>query len=139
MRTYPHIIYQLQSRGKRIMQSVLSDDYISVQEAADDLKVAKSTVRRWIASGDLPAYRVGKRKIALKRADVAALITPARGYTGKGGNMAQAERQPIRTLTGQEKVRARCCRSRQATASRTACSPRRQAILPFLGTAQRRT
>ena len=89
------------------MQPMLADDYMTVQGAAADLKVAKSTVRRWIASGDLPAYRIGKRRIALKRSDVAALISPARGYSVKGGDIARAEPQPIGRLTDQEKERAR--------------------------------
>jgi excisionase family DNA binding protein len=89
------------------MRTLLADEYLNVQEAAAALKVNKSTIRRWIARGDLPAYRIGKRRIALKRSDVVALIGPARGYAEKGGDMAQIERQPIRTLTDQDKERAR--------------------------------
>jgi excisionase family DNA binding protein len=45
-------------------------DYVSVAEAATLLKVDRSTVRRWIDRGRLPAYRVGQRYIRLKRSDL---------------------------------------------------------------------
>ncbi|MCC7022682.1 MAG: helix-turn-helix domain-containing protein [Thermomicrobiales bacterium] len=45
-------------------------------EAAEMLRVASSTIRRWIREGDLPAYRIGKRRVALKRADLEAMIGP---------------------------------------------------------------
>ena len=89
------------------MQPVLSDDYVSVPEAAADLKVTSSTVRRWIASGDLPAYRVGKRRIVLKRSDIMTLIAPARRHTDIGGSVAKHERQPNLALSDQDKARAR--------------------------------
>ena len=47
-------------------------------EAAALLRVAPSTVRRWIREGDVPAHRIGRRRVALRRADLARLITPAR-------------------------------------------------------------
>jgi excisionase family DNA binding protein len=52
------------------------DEYLTVAEAAALLKVHRSTIRRWIAQGELPAYRVGQRRLALKRAEVARLIRP---------------------------------------------------------------
>jgi excisionase family DNA binding protein len=86
---------------------MLSDEYLSVQEAAADLKVAASTIRRWIAYGDLPAYRIGKRRIALKRSDVATLITSVGQPTEKGDGVAQLDRQAFRPLTSQDKEQAR--------------------------------
>lgn len=53
------------------------EDYVTVDEAATILRVAPSTIRRWIREGDLPAYRVGRRRVALRRADLSTLITPA--------------------------------------------------------------
>ena len=47
-------------------------------EAAALLGVAPSTIRRWTREGDLPAHRIGRRRVALRRADLASLITPAR-------------------------------------------------------------
>jgi len=86
---------------------LLGEDYLSIQEAAAQLKVSISTIRRWITAGDLPAYRVGKRRMALKRADVATLITPARQHHEKGGSMAKSEQLPVRALTTQEQQQAR--------------------------------
>ncbi|MGH2344539.1 MAG: helix-turn-helix domain-containing protein [Chloroflexota bacterium] len=60
------------------MASLLDEESLSVAEAAARLKVNKSTVWRWIDSGRLPAYRIGERRVRLKKADVEGLITPAR-------------------------------------------------------------
>ena len=49
----------------------LDEDYITVAEAATLLRVAPSTVRRWIRQGDVPAYRIGQRRVALRHAGVA--------------------------------------------------------------------
>ncbi len=60
------------------MSTMLDEDLLTVVEAASLLKVHTSTIRRWIAQGNLPAYRVGQRRVALKREDVANLIGLAR-------------------------------------------------------------
>lgn len=52
--------------------------YVGIDEAATYLDVEHKTVRRLIASGDLPAYRLGKRLIKLKVADLDALLVPMR-------------------------------------------------------------
>ena len=48
---------------------------LSIADAADALNINPKTVRRAIAEGRLPAYRVGKL-IRLRRADLAAMATP---------------------------------------------------------------
>jgi excisionase family DNA binding protein len=58
----------------------VDEEYVTVAEAAVLLRVAPSTVRRWIREGDVPAYRIGRRRVALKRDDLSNLITP----TGPG-------------------------------------------------------
>ena len=58
------------------MDLSLSDEHLTVAEAAELLKVNRSTIRRWIAEGRLPAVRIGARRLAMRRADVAKLISP---------------------------------------------------------------
>jgi excisionase family DNA binding protein len=58
--------------------ATVDEEYLTVDEAAALLRVAASTIRRWIRQGDLPAYRIGHRRVALKRDDLNGLITPAR-------------------------------------------------------------
>ena len=65
------------------MRTVLNEDYVTVPEAAKLLQVHISTIRRWIDSGDLPAHRVGQRRIIVKRGDLANLIiVDPRNWTG---------------------------------------------------------
>ena len=54
----------------------VDDEFVTVAEAAMLLRVAASTVRRWIRAGDVPAHRIGRRRVARRRADLATLITP---------------------------------------------------------------
>ena len=54
------------------------EEFFTVAEAATLLRVAPSTVRRWIREGDVLAHHIGRRRVALRRADLARLITPAR-------------------------------------------------------------
>lgn len=67
--------------------TIAEDEYCTVAEAARLLKVNPSTIWRWIADRKLPAFRVGARRIRLKRQDVAALIQPR----GKEVGMDRAE------------------------------------------------
>jgi excisionase family DNA binding protein len=53
-------------------------DYYTVAQAARALDVSPSTVWRWIEAKKLPAYRVGARKIRIKKEDLSSIITPAR-------------------------------------------------------------
>ena len=46
--------------------------YLSLEEAAEAMSVSVKTIRRWIASGTLPAYRCGKRAIRIKLDDLEA-------------------------------------------------------------------
>jgi excisionase family DNA binding protein len=83
----------------------LDEDYVTVEEAATLLRVAPSTIRRWIREGDLPAYRFGRRRVALKRADLATLITPARPTTTRVNTPVGDEVRATRRLTPEEKQR----------------------------------
>lgn len=50
-------------------------DY-SIPQAAAPKGVSTKTVRRWVASGVLPAYRLGPRLIRIRAADLDALGAP---------------------------------------------------------------
>jgi len=55
------------------------DEYWTIQEAADALKVHERTIRRWIAAGRLAALRIA-RTVRIPRRAVEDL---EREYTGK--------------------------------------------------------
>jgi excisionase family DNA binding protein len=84
----------------------VDEEFLTVAEAATLLRVAPSTIRRWIREGDVPAHRIGRRRVALRRADLARLITPARPTAETKGNSAVDEPIVGRRLTPEEKARA---------------------------------
>src|SRR5216683_7683687 len=53
-----------------------SESYLSVLQAAKQLSVHPSTIRRWIYQGRLPAYRIGDRRIGVRPRDLARLVGP---------------------------------------------------------------
>lgn len=52
----------------------VSSNYISLDQAAERLGVNPRTIRGYIAAGDLPAYRLGKRLIRVRPEDIDALL-----------------------------------------------------------------
>ncbi|MCD6032015.1 MAG: hypothetical protein K0S78_4197 [Thermomicrobiales bacterium] len=100
--------------------SAVEEEYLTVAEAATLLRVAPSTVRRWIRDGDVPAYRIGRRRVALKRDDLSTLITPARPGAETSGNLGDDQDWEPRRLTPDEQQRALEALDRaQALAKRT--------------------
>lgn len=57
-------------------------------DAADYLGVTERTLRRYVASGQLPAYRLGPRLLRFKQSDLDALLQPV--PTAGGGARATA-------------------------------------------------
>jgi excisionase family DNA binding protein len=84
----------------------VDEEYVTVAEAATLLRVAPSTVRRWIRDGDVPAYRIGRRRVALKRDDLSNLITPARPGMETSSEVVGDERWEPRRLTPEEQQQA---------------------------------
>ena len=82
------------------------EEYVTVAEAATLLRVATSTIRRWIREGDLPAHRIGRRSVALRRADLAGLITPADRLAETKGNAAVDDPVVGRRLTPEDQQQA---------------------------------
>lgn len=52
------------------------DNYGNLRVVAEYLGLTERSVRRYIAEGELPAYRLGPREIRIKWADVDRLLTP---------------------------------------------------------------
>lgn len=50
-----------------------SEQYYSIEEVAEMLKVAYITVYRWVQSGKLPAYKAGKQH-RIKKSDIDTFI-----------------------------------------------------------------
>jgi excisionase family DNA binding protein len=84
------------------MATLLGEKYLSVDEAAAALRVNRSTIRRWMSQGLLPAYRVGQRRVVLKQSDVARLITPTHPTQVTGGATSQAETGISPKLTSEQ-------------------------------------
>ncbi len=55
---------------------IVPDDLVPVVVAAKHVTVCDRTIRRWIVSGELRAYRVGGRLIRVSLADLDKLIRP---------------------------------------------------------------
>ena len=53
------------------------DEFLTVAEVAELLKLNQQTVRNWIDQGDLPAIHVGRR-VRIARSDFDALIEAGR-------------------------------------------------------------
>ena len=78
------------------MSMLLDEESLTVAEAARVLKVSPSTIWRWINQGQLPAHRIGQRRVRLKKAELARLITRAREKQEERGAMDESERTLLR-------------------------------------------
>ncbi len=87
------------------MSQLLDEQLLSVNEAAALLRVHASTIRRWIDRGDLPAYRIGQRRVAVKRSDLDRLIAPVHLAQGQRIVELRPGERPPERLTPEEKER----------------------------------
>jgi excisionase family DNA binding protein len=62
------------------------EEYLTVAEVAETLKLNQQTVRNWIDQGSLPALRVGRR-VRIKRSDFERILEESYsgGAAGRGG------------------------------------------------------
>jgi excisionase family DNA binding protein len=58
------------------MKSVSKMAMLSLDEAAQELRMSKRALRRLISSGELPAYRVGRGLVRIKSADLDGVLKP---------------------------------------------------------------
>jgi excisionase family DNA binding protein len=84
------------------VSTAINAEYATIEEAASTLAVHKATIRRWIAAGLLPSYRVGRRRLLVKRADLANMITPARPATDQISRMGMTDQVVIPKLTPEQ-------------------------------------
>ncbi|MBI2849403.1 MAG: helix-turn-helix domain-containing protein [Chloroflexi bacterium] len=70
--------YLQSSIGAAALFKTRESQFCSVSEAARALDVSPSTIWRWIEAEKLPAYRVGPKKIRIKKEDLETIIRPAR-------------------------------------------------------------
>ncbi len=67
----------------------IDEEFLTVAEVAEMLKLNQQTVRNWIDQGSLPALHVG-RSVRIQRSDFDAFIE--RGYTGRSESAGKPER-----------------------------------------------
>jgi excisionase family DNA binding protein len=67
------------------MDDDTQDEWLTVRDITQELKVHEESVRRWIRSGDLPAILLGSNKggYRIRRADLDRLIEEKFGALGK--------------------------------------------------------
>ena len=62
------------SCGLGMAERVQGDEWLSINEIAAELKLARETVRLWLARGDLPAIRAG-HSWRVRRSDLERMLT----------------------------------------------------------------
>ena len=65
------------------MQASSDDEFLTVNEVADLLKLNPQTVRNMVDRGELPAVRVGLRRVRIYRRDLEAFLEEGRRVTRK--------------------------------------------------------
>ena len=79
------------------MSTTTDHELLTITEAADLLRVDRSTIRRWIASGKLHALRPGERTVRLRRSELTGKeedIKPE-GINGTNNTMARVRSEPL--------------------------------------------
>src|SRR5205823_2313951 len=54
-----------------------NETYLTVAEVAELLKLNQQTIRNWIDRGELPAIRVGSRRVRIRQSDLDEALTAA--------------------------------------------------------------
>lgn len=52
------------------------DQMLSYRQAGELLGVSSDSVRRWVTQGRLPAYRLSRQVVRIKRKDLDAVLVP---------------------------------------------------------------
>ncbi len=86
-------------------QPTLVGPYLTVGQAAEELAVHPSTIRRWIDAGRLPAFRLGEKRIGVRRFDLARLVAPRPPRIGQGARRSEVDRAVVSPPTEAERRR----------------------------------
>lgn len=73
------------------MADATQEDFLTVPETAELLKVSAVTVSRWLKDGRLPAYKVGPRAVRIRRVDLDQLLVPAAAEGAKTAGTSTAD------------------------------------------------
>lgn len=68
----------------------VEDEFLTVAEIAELLKLNQQTLRNWIEQGQLPAVRIGRR-VRIRRSDFEHLVQ--QGYSGRSGGANAAQQR----------------------------------------------
>ena len=71
-----------------MLMGLLDDEFLTVAEIAELLKLNQQTVRNWIDAGKLPAIRVGERRVRIRRSDLVRFLE--RGHTAPAPEPARS-------------------------------------------------
>ena len=80
------------------MNATWDDEYLTVNEIAEHLKLNPQTVRNWIDQGSLPAVRIGRR-VRVPRAEMDRVLAQGTSTTGEPRASAVASDQPDQQLS----------------------------------------
>jgi excisionase family DNA binding protein len=101
------------------MSTNWDDEYLTVKEMAERLKLNQQTLRNWIDAGSLPAVRIG-RGVRVRRVDLERIL--AQGTTGadepQASLVASAATVEARELLAQALDRARRLLGRRSAVRR---------------------
>jgi excisionase family DNA binding protein len=85
--------------------------FLSVAQAAEQLSVHPSSIRRWIDQGRLPAQRIGYRRIGVRPADLAKMVSPRGASDGQASSITRDDLQVTPRLTDQQQRRGRAAQA----------------------------
>jgi|GEM_PF-5664238 len=69
----------MKNNPQRATTDEIEPPFYTVAEAAHVLDVSPATIWRWIEARKLPAYRVGPRRIRIRKEDLDRVIEPVHG------------------------------------------------------------
>ena len=72
----PPTAHQERSEMPRKKSPASLTPYLTLQQVAERLNVTDRTVRKYVSSGHLPAYRLGSRDLRFRLEDVENLLRP---------------------------------------------------------------